>query len=183
MPFCLNHVHSVGEVLAFAARNEIMPRFRNLTPAKVRRKSSTFDFVTEADRRCRVGLRRGSDRRDKKFRVQSTPIRHHGGGDDARRDNRRRDSWPGMPGLGLRRSRRWSLARARKNGPALRCGSRPCTRIQNGRLHQHDYMPEPLSITVNANLSRSATSTSLRCAAHGTARWQPDIATFYSTIG
>ena len=50
--------------------------------------------------------------------------------------------------------------------PALRCGSRPRTRVQNGRLHQHDYMPEPLSITVNAKLSRSATSTSLRCAAH-----------------
>jgi hypothetical protein len=47
MPFSLNDIHSVGEILAFAARTEIMPRFRQLTPAQVRRKSSTFDLVTE----------------------------------------------------------------------------------------------------------------------------------------
>jgi fructose-1,6-bisphosphatase/inositol monophosphatase family enzyme len=48
MPFSLNDIHSVGESLAFAARTEIMPRFRKLTPAQVRHKSSTFDLVTEA---------------------------------------------------------------------------------------------------------------------------------------
>src|SRR5690348_1190957 len=36
MPFSLNDIHSVGEILAFAARTEIMPRFRQLTPAQVR---------------------------------------------------------------------------------------------------------------------------------------------------
>ena len=34
MPFSLNDVHTVGEVLAFAARTEIMPRFGKLTPAQ-----------------------------------------------------------------------------------------------------------------------------------------------------
>jgi hypothetical protein len=48
MPFSLNDIHSVGEILAFAARTEIMPRFRKLTPAQVRHKSSTFDLVTQS---------------------------------------------------------------------------------------------------------------------------------------
>jgi hypothetical protein len=56
MPFSLNDIHSVGEILAFAARTEIMPRFRQLTPAQVRRKSSTFDLVTEADEAAEVAI-------------------------------------------------------------------------------------------------------------------------------
>ena len=56
MPFSLNDIHSVGEILAFAARTEIMPRFRQLTPAQVRRKSSTFDLVTEADDAAEVAI-------------------------------------------------------------------------------------------------------------------------------
>jgi 3'-phosphoadenosine 5'-phosphosulfate (PAPS) 3'-phosphatase len=54
MPFSLNDIHTVGEVLEFAARTEIMPRFGKLTPAQVRRKSSTFDLVTEADEAAEV---------------------------------------------------------------------------------------------------------------------------------
>ena len=56
MPFSLNDIHSVGEILAFAARTEIMPRFRQLTPAQVRRKSSTFDLVTDADEAAEVAI-------------------------------------------------------------------------------------------------------------------------------
>jgi 3'-phosphoadenosine 5'-phosphosulfate (PAPS) 3'-phosphatase len=56
MPFSLNDIHSVGEILAFAARTEIMPRFRQLTPAQVCRKSSTFDLVTEADEAAEVAI-------------------------------------------------------------------------------------------------------------------------------
>jgi fructose-1,6-bisphosphatase/inositol monophosphatase family enzyme len=56
LPFSLKDIHSVGEALAFAARTEIMPRFRKLTPAQVRRKSSTFDLVTEADEAAEAAI-------------------------------------------------------------------------------------------------------------------------------
>ena len=56
MPFSLNDIHTVGEILAFAARTEIMPIFGKLTPAQVRRKSSTFDLVTEADEAAEVAI-------------------------------------------------------------------------------------------------------------------------------
>src|SRR5262245_36896455 len=36
MPFSLRDIHNVGEILAFTARAEIMPRFGKLTPAQVR---------------------------------------------------------------------------------------------------------------------------------------------------
>ena len=49
MAFSSADIHGVGDILAFAARTEIMPRFRKLTPAQIRRKSSAFDLVTEAD--------------------------------------------------------------------------------------------------------------------------------------
>src|SRR5260370_19518063 len=49
MAFSPAEIHGVGEILAFAARTEIMPRFRKLTAAQIRRKSSAFDLVTEAD--------------------------------------------------------------------------------------------------------------------------------------
>ena len=49
MPFSPNDIRRVGEILAFAARTEIMPRFRRLTAAQVREKSSPLDLVTEAD--------------------------------------------------------------------------------------------------------------------------------------
>ena len=49
MPFRPNDIRRVGEILAFAARTEIMPRFRRLTATQVREKSSPLDLVTEAD--------------------------------------------------------------------------------------------------------------------------------------
>jgi fructose-1,6-bisphosphatase/inositol monophosphatase family enzyme len=42
-------LHRVGEILALAARTDIMPRFRRLTTAEIRQKSSAFDVVTDAD--------------------------------------------------------------------------------------------------------------------------------------
>jgi fructose-1,6-bisphosphatase/inositol monophosphatase family enzyme len=44
------------------------------------------------------------------------------------------------------------------------------------------YLPEPLRTTVNTNLSRLATNTSLRCAAHTTGWRRPDTAISCSTI-
>ena len=49
MPFSPNDIRRVGEILAFAGRTEIMPRFRRLTATQVREKSSPLDLVTEAD--------------------------------------------------------------------------------------------------------------------------------------
>jgi fructose-1,6-bisphosphatase/inositol monophosphatase family enzyme len=49
MPFSEHDLHQVGEVLALAARTEIMPRFRKLKSAQIRQKSSALDLVTDAD--------------------------------------------------------------------------------------------------------------------------------------
>ena len=42
-------IQHIGRLLASAADTEIMPRFRSLTAAGVREKTSTFEVVTEAD--------------------------------------------------------------------------------------------------------------------------------------
>jgi fructose-1,6-bisphosphatase/inositol monophosphatase family enzyme len=52
MPFLPKDIHCVGEILAFAARTEIMPRFRRLTATQVREKSSQYDLVTDADEKA-----------------------------------------------------------------------------------------------------------------------------------
>ena len=52
MPFSSEDIHRVGEILAFAADTEIMPRFRRLTATQIREKSSQFDLVTDADEKA-----------------------------------------------------------------------------------------------------------------------------------
>jgi hypothetical protein len=54
MPFFPKDIHRVGEILAFAAHTEIMPRFRSLTASQVRQKSSPFDLVTDVDEGAEV---------------------------------------------------------------------------------------------------------------------------------
>ncbi len=49
MRFSEHDLHQVGDALARAARTEIMPRFRELTSAQIRQKSSALDVVTDAD--------------------------------------------------------------------------------------------------------------------------------------
>ncbi len=49
MEFSERDLHHVGNVLAAAARTEIMPRFRKLTSSQIRQKSSALDLVTDAD--------------------------------------------------------------------------------------------------------------------------------------
>jgi fructose-1,6-bisphosphatase/inositol monophosphatase family enzyme len=49
MPFSEHDLHQVGNVLAVAARTEIMPRFRHLKSSQIRQKSSALDLVTDAD--------------------------------------------------------------------------------------------------------------------------------------
>jgi fructose-1,6-bisphosphatase/inositol monophosphatase family enzyme len=49
MQFTQQDVDRIAEILADAARAEIMPRFKSLAAADIRLKSSVFDPVTEAD--------------------------------------------------------------------------------------------------------------------------------------
>ena len=49
MTFSQPHVTRIAEILAEAARVEIMPRFKALADGDIRHKSSVFDPVTEAD--------------------------------------------------------------------------------------------------------------------------------------
>lgn len=56
MPFSPDDVRRVGEILAAAARTEILPRFRRLTRAQIRQKTSTFDLVTEADEAAEAAI-------------------------------------------------------------------------------------------------------------------------------
>ena len=48
---------AIGEIVAGAARAEIMPRFRQIDPAAIRRKTSAFDIVTEADEAAELRIR------------------------------------------------------------------------------------------------------------------------------
>jgi fructose-1,6-bisphosphatase/inositol monophosphatase family enzyme len=49
MTFTLSQLDSVADLLAAAARQEILPRFRNLAPGSVHTKTGPLDLVTEAD--------------------------------------------------------------------------------------------------------------------------------------
>ena len=49
MNFSRDDLGRVGDILASAARSEILPRFRKLATSQIRQKSSSFDLVTEAD--------------------------------------------------------------------------------------------------------------------------------------
>lgn len=49
MSFSTRDARTVASILADAARAEILPRFRNLTDAEIRQKSSAIDLVTDAD--------------------------------------------------------------------------------------------------------------------------------------
>ena len=56
MPFSPEDIRRVGEILAAVALSEIMPRFRRLTPAQIRQKTSAADLVTEADEAAEAAI-------------------------------------------------------------------------------------------------------------------------------
>lgn len=56
MQFYAADLRRVADILAAAARAEIMPRFRRLTHDQIRRKTSAFDLVTEADERAEAAI-------------------------------------------------------------------------------------------------------------------------------
>jgi fructose-1,6-bisphosphatase/inositol monophosphatase family enzyme len=49
MQFSLDDTMRIADILAEAARTEIMPRFRNLDDGAIRQKTSAIDLVTDAD--------------------------------------------------------------------------------------------------------------------------------------
>lgn len=56
MSFSEHDLHQVGDMLALAARTEIMPRFRKLTSTQIRQKSSALDLVTDADEAAETAI-------------------------------------------------------------------------------------------------------------------------------
>src|SRR5438093_3098798 len=56
MKFSSADLHRLGDILARAAESEIMPRFRKLTTAQIRQKTSVFDLVTEADEAAEAAI-------------------------------------------------------------------------------------------------------------------------------
>ena len=202
MAFSLVDIHRLGEILAFAARTEIMPRFRKLAPAQIRRKSSAFDLVTEADEAAEAviatALRAafpgaaiiGEESAHKEPELLETiadaelafivdPV------DGTRNFAANLPLFGVMTAVTVRGEsvagviydpvcRNWAYA-VRGGGAWLEeeDGTRiplqvadPVPLAGMDGLIGTNFLPEPLRTTVNGNLSRLATTASLRCAAH-----------------
>ncbi|MDP9972185.1 fructose-1,6-bisphosphatase/inositol monophosphatase family enzyme [Variovorax paradoxus] len=56
MTYTLSHLRNLGAVLAAAAQDEILTRFRRLPSVDSRRKTSAFDIVTEADEAAEAAI-------------------------------------------------------------------------------------------------------------------------------
>jgi fructose-1,6-bisphosphatase/inositol monophosphatase family enzyme len=202
MTFSLADIHRVGEILAFAARTEIMPRFRRLAPAQIRRKSSAFDLVTEADEAAEAVIEAelraafpgavviGEESAhqqpalldtiaDAELAVIVDPV------DGTRNFAANLPLFGVMAAVTVRGEtvagaiydpvcRDWAYA-VRGGGAwveqedatrsPLRVADPPPLAGMDGLIGT-TFLPEPLRTTVNGNLSRLATTASLRCAAH-----------------
>ncbi len=202
MAFSPADIHGVGEILAFAARTEIMPRFRKLVPAQIRRKSSAFDLVTEADEAAEAVIEAaltaafpgavviGEESAHKSPALLDTiadaelafivdPV------DGTRNFAANLPLFGVMAAVTVRGEiiagviydpvcRDWAYA-YRGGGAWIEeeDGTRRLLRVADpvplagmDGLIGTNFLPEPLRTTVNGNLSRLATTASLRCAAH-----------------
>jgi len=202
MAFSSADIHGVGEILAFAARTEIMPRFRKLTAAQIRRKSSAFDLVTEADEAAETAITAaltaafpgaviiGEESAHKEPALLDTiadaelafivdPV------DGTRNFAANLPLFGVMTAVTVRGEtvagviydpvcRNWAYA-VRGGGAWIEeeDGTRSSLQVADpvpldgmDGLIGTNFLPEPLRTAVNANLSRLATTASLRCAAH-----------------
>lgn len=202
MAFSPGDTKRVGEILAFAARTEIMPRFRKLAPVQIRRKSSAFDLVTEADEAAEAVIAAaltaafpgaviiGEESAHKEPVLLDTiadaelafivdPV------DGTRNFASNLPLFGVMAAVTVRGEtvagviydpvcRDWAYA-VRGGGAwaEQEDGTRSPLRVADpAPLSAMDgligttFLPEPLRTTVNGNLSRLATTASLRCAAH-----------------
>jgi fructose-1,6-bisphosphatase/inositol monophosphatase family enzyme len=202
MAFSPGDIKRVGEILAFAARTEIMPRFGKLAPSQIHRKSSAFDLVTEADEAAETAIAEaltaafpgaviiGEESAHKEPALLDTiadaalafivdPV------DGTRNFASNLPLFGVMAAVTVRGEitagviydpvcRDWAYA-VRDGGAWLERedGTRGPLRVADPKpLSEMDgligttFLPEPLRTTVNRNLSRLATTASLRCAAH-----------------
>lgn len=201
-PDIAGNIHRVGEILAAAARSEIMPRFGKLTGAQIRRKSSAFDLVTEADDAAEAAISAaltaafpgaviiGEEATHAEPALLDTiagaelafivdPV------DGTRNFASHLPLFGVMAAVTVRGeiiagvihdpvSRDWAYA-VRGGGAWIEeeDGTRRALRVADpvpvsemDGLIGTNFLAEPLRTTVNANLSRLATTASLRCAAH-----------------
>jgi fructose-1,6-bisphosphatase/inositol monophosphatase family enzyme len=198
----LIEIEKVGEILARAARAEILPRFRTLTTEQVRQKSSAIDLVTEADEQAEIMITaelkaafpdavvvgEEATERDpsllkaigsaelafivdpvdgtKNFAsglplfgvMAAATVRGEVVG-GVIHDPICRDFAYAVKGGGA-----WLQSEDGKRTPLRVAPPVPVAQIE-GYLST-TFLPQPLRNTVNGNLSRLATSASLRCAAH-----------------
>jgi fructose-1,6-bisphosphatase/inositol monophosphatase family enzyme len=202
MTFSPADIHGVGEILAFAARTEIMPRFGKLAPVQIRRKSSAFDLVTEADEAAEAVIatalmgafpgavvigEEGSHKEpalldtiaDAELAFIVDPV------DGTRNFAANLPLFGVMAAVTVRGEtvagviydpvcRDWAYA-VRGGGAWIEQEDRtrsplrvadPVPLAGMDGLIGTNFLPEPLRTTVNGNLSRLATTASLRCAAH-----------------
>ncbi len=202
MAFSSADIHGVGEILAFAARTEIMPRFRKLAPSEIRRKSSAFDLVTDADEAAEAVITAAL--------AAAFPGAVIIGEESAHKDpalldtiadaelafivdpvDGTRNFASNLPLFGVMTAvtvrgetvagviydpvcRNWAYA-VRGGGAWIEeeDGTRSPLQVADpvpldgmDGLIGTNFLPEPLRTAVNANLSRLATTASLRCAAH-----------------
>jgi fructose-1,6-bisphosphatase/inositol monophosphatase family enzyme len=195
-------IREVGAILARAAAQEILPRFRTLTADQVRQKTSAFDIVTEADEAAEAVIAAGLH--------EAFPEALIVGEEGTHRDpallktigsaelafvvdpiDGTRNFASGLPLFGVMAAaiRRGEIvagvihdpichdfAYAERDGGAwleyadgrqtpLRVAPPvPVDKMEG--IVGTTFLPQPLRNTVNGNLSRLATSTWLRCAAH-----------------
>jgi fructose-1,6-bisphosphatase/inositol monophosphatase family enzyme len=202
MAFLSADIHRVGDILAVAARTEIMPRFGKLTRAQIRQKSSAFDLVTEADEAAEAVISAaltaafpgavviGEEGTHKEPALLET-IGDAGLAFIVDPVDGTRNFASNLPLFGVMAavtvrgeviagvihdpvSRDWAYA-VRGGGAWVEQedGTRSPLRVADPvPLSEMDgfigttFLPEPLRTTVNGNLSRLATTASLRCAAH-----------------
>jgi fructose-1,6-bisphosphatase/inositol monophosphatase family enzyme len=202
MAFLPADIHRVGEILAFAARTEIMPRFGKLAPAQIRRKSSAFDLVTEADEAAEAMIKTALTAEFPGAAVIGEESAHQEPAlleviADAQLAfivdpvDGTRNFAANLPLFGVMAAvtvkgevvagviydpvcRNWAYA-VRGGGAwvAGEDGSRTPLRVADPAplsgmdgLIGTTFLAEPLRTIVNTNLSRLATTASLRCAAH-----------------
>lgn len=195
-------IDKVGAILARAAAQEILPRFRALTAGQVRQKTSAFDIVTEADEAAEAVIAAGLH--------EAFPDAVVVGEEGTHRDptllegvgtaelafvvdpiDGTRNFASGLPLFGVMAAaiRRGEIVAGVIHDPicrdfayAVRDGGAWLEREDGTRTPLHvappvpvdrmegivgtTFLPQPLRDTVNGNLSKLATSTWLRCAAH-----------------
>src|SRR4029453_3527691 len=163
----------VGEILARAARAELMPRFGRLSVGQMRAKSSRFDVVTDADEAAELAMATAL--------TAAYPDAVVVGEEAAARDPTLLDAVgttdfafvldpldgtknfaAGGPLFGV-------IAAALVRGEGVRGaagGGGGVAVAEMDAIIGTTFLPEPLRTTVNGNLSRLGMSAWLRCTAH-----------------